>query len=186
MSKIKLLKGSLLVAEPSILHDDSFNRSIILLTEHNENSSVGFILNRPLTYTVNDIIPEIDCSFKIYQGGPVEQDNLYFIHKIPELIPNSIEIANGIYWGGDFNEISSLLQENKIKESEIRFFLGYTGWNHNQLEEELEEHSWVLCPNKYENKILGETGAGFWKEKMLEFGGDYLIWSNSPENPSNN
>ena len=79
-----------------------------------------------------------------------------------------------------------MLQENKIEESEIRFFLGYTGWNHNQLEEELEEHSWVVCHNKYENRILGETGAGFWKEKMLEFGGDYLIWSNSPENPSNN
>ena len=82
MSILKLLKGNLLIAEPSILHDDSFNRSIILLTEHNEKSSVGFILNRPLDYTIKDLIPEIDCSFKIYQGGPVEQDNLYFIHKI--------------------------------------------------------------------------------------------------------
>jgi len=139
-----------------------------------------------LKNSLHDFIPTLDSSIPIYNGGPVEQDNLYFIHKIPKLISNSIEIANGIYWGGDFNEISSLLQENKIKESEIRFFLGYTGWNHNQLEEELEEHSWVVCPNKYENRILGETGAGFWKEKMLEFGGDYLIWSNSPENPSNN
>ena len=78
MSKITLLKGSLLVAEPSILHDDSFNRSIILLTEHNENSSVGFILNRPLTYTVNDIIPEIDCSFKIYQGGPGARQLIFY------------------------------------------------------------------------------------------------------------
>ena len=87
---MKIVKGKLLIAEPSILNDDSFNRSIILLTEHNEQSSVGFILNKPLNYTIKDLIPEINCSFKIYQGGPVEQDNLYFIHKIPELIPDSI------------------------------------------------------------------------------------------------
>jgi putative transcriptional regulator len=134
VSKITLLKGSLLVAEPSILHDDSFNRSIILLTEHNENSSVGFILNRPLTYTVNDIIPEIDCSFKIYQVGPVEQDNLYFIHKIPELIPNSIKVSENMYWGGNFESLKILLQEKEIKSTQIRFFLGYTGWSKIQLE----------------------------------------------------
>ena len=81
MSVLKIHKGKLLIAEPSILNDDSFNRSIILLTEHNEESSVGFILNKPLNYTINDLIPEINCSFKIYQGGPVEQDNLYFIQK---------------------------------------------------------------------------------------------------------
>ena len=56
--------------------------------------------------SLHDFIPTLDSSIPIYNGGPVEQDNLYFIHKIPELIHNSIEIANGIYWGGDFNEIN--------------------------------------------------------------------------------
>ena len=79
-----------------------------------------------------------------------------------------------------------MLQEDKIKESEIRFFLGYSGWSNHQLEQELEVNSWVVTPNKYENRILGETNADFWKEKMIEFGGDYLIWSNAPENPSYN
>ena len=95
-------KGHLLIAEPSILGDVSFNRSVVLLAEHNDEGSIGFILNKPLSYTINDLIPEIDASFKIYNGGPVEQDNLYFIHNIPEVIPNSVEISNGIYWGGDF------------------------------------------------------------------------------------
>ena len=186
MTTLKPAKGLLLVAEPSIIGDISFNRSVVLLAEYNENGSVGFILNKPLEYSLNDFIPELNSTIPVYNGGPVEQDNLYFIHKIPELIPDSIEISNGIYWGGDFNEIISLLQEGKIKESEIRFFLGYTGWSHNQLEEELEVNSWVVSPNKYENRILGETDANFWKEKMVEFGGDYLIWSNAPENPSYN
>ena len=181
MSKITLLKGSLLVAEPSILHDDSFNRSIILLTEHNENSSVGFILNRPLTYTVNDIIPEIDCSFKIYQGGPVEQDNLYFIHKIPELIPNSIKVSENMYWGGNFESLKILLQEKEIKSTQIRFFFGYTGWSKIQLEEEISDNSWFVSENDFEN-ILSADNKSLWKNKLMQKGEAYKIWANAPDN----
>ena len=90
-------KGKLLIAEPSILNDNSFNRAIVLLTEHSINNSVGFILNRQLQYTLNDLIPELNCNFPIYQGGPVEQDNLYFVHRVPDLIPDSIEVEKGIF-----------------------------------------------------------------------------------------
>jgi putative transcriptional regulator len=107
MIQKKINKGQLLIAEPSISGDLSFNRSVILL-DHDEEGSVGFIINKPLKYTINDLLPEINASFKIYNGGPVEQDNLYFIHNIPELIPNSIEISNGIYWGGDFESTKAL------------------------------------------------------------------------------
>ncbi len=127
----KLKKGHLLIAEPSIIGDQSFNRSVILLADHNSNGSVGFIINKPLKYTINDLVPEIDAKFKIYNGGPVEQDNLYFIHNIPELIPNSIEISNGIYWGGDFESTKSLINNGVIDKKNIRFFLGYTGWEPN-------------------------------------------------------
>ncbi len=186
MTTLEPKKGVLLVAEPSIIGDVSFNRSVVLLAEYNDGGAVGFILNKPLKYNLNDFIPEIDNDLTVYNGGPVEQDNLYFIHKVPDLIPDSIEISSGIYWGGDFNEIINLLKENKLKESEIRFFLGYSGWSNNQLDQELEVNSWVVIQNKYENKILGKTNSNFWKEKMIEFGGDYLIWSNAPENPNFN
>ena len=169
MSELQPHKGSLLIAEPSILNDDSFNRSIILLTEHNEKSSVGFILNRPLKFTLGDIIPDIDCSFVIYQGGPVEQDNLYFVHKIPELIPDSIEVSNNIYWGGNFNSLKELLTERKVKSTEIRFFLGYSGWGTNQLEDELRNNSWFVK----KKRIL-------WKNKLMQKGGEYKIWANAP------
>ena len=119
----KLKKGHLLIAEPSIIGDLSFNRSVILLADHNKEGSIGFIINKPLKYTINDLIPEIDASFKIYNGGPVEQDNLYFIHNIPELIPNSVEISNGIYWGGDFESTKDLINDGSINKNNIRFFL---------------------------------------------------------------
>ena len=183
----KLQKGQLLVAEPSILGDFSFNRSVILLAEHNAEGSVGFILNKPLEdYTIGDFLPEIEASFKIYIGGPVEQDNLYFIHTIPELIAESVEISNGIYWGGDFELTKSLINEGKISKEDIRFFLGYTGWGANQLEEEIESNSWAIAVNKNEKRLLSTSSKEIWKEKITEQGGEYVLFSNAPENPALN
>ena len=179
MSELKPHKGDLLIAEPSILNDDSFNRSIILLTEHNASNSVGFILNRPLKFTIKDIIPEIECSFTVYQGGPVEQDNLYFIHKVPELIPDSIQVSDNIFWGGNFSSLKKLLQENEINSTDIRFFLGYSGWSSHQLEEELVNNSWFVSENDFEN-ILSVDNKTLWKNKLLQKGGEYKIWANAP------
>ncbi|MEE9407708.1 MAG: YqgE/AlgH family protein [Polaribacter sp.] len=172
-------KGKLLIAEPSILSDSSFNRAIVLLTEHTENSSVGFILNRPLNYSLKDLIPDIDCSFPIYQGGPVEQDNLYFVHKIPELIPESIEVSNGIFWGGNFSSLKDLLNNKLIETSDIRFFLGYSGWSKNQLKDEMNQNSWFIAENDFEN-IFSIEEEDLWKNKLLQKGGNYKLWANAP------
>ncbi|WP_025739505.1 YqgE/AlgH family protein [Aquimarina pacifica] len=179
-------KGHLLVAEPSIIGDVSFNRSVVLLADHSEQGSIGFIMNKPLEFHLADLVPEIDVEFKIYNGGPVEQDNLYFIHKIPELIPNSVEISSGIYWGGDFSIVSELIAEDKITPNEIRFFLGYSGWDSKQLNQELEANSWVIVENDPTKNIFGKSYDTFWKEKMIELGGEYILWSNAPENPAYN
>jgi putative transcriptional regulator len=176
-------KGHLLIAEPSTLGDISFNRSVVLLAEHNDEGSIGFILNKPLNYTINDLLPEIEASFKIYNGGPVEQDNLYFIHNIPEIIPNSIEISNEIYWGGDFEIIKHLINTGEINKNNIRFFLGYSGWSVNQLEMEMQENAWIVSENSLKKKLLSKSSNQFWKEKIIEQGGEYVLFSNAPENP---
>jgi len=185
MNLIKPAKGKLLIAEPSILGDRSFNRSIILLSEHDENGSVGFIFNKPSPYIFSDLIPEIDSSFKIYHGGPVSESNLYFVHKVPELIPDSIEIGNGIFWGGDFETVQELLKDDVLSKNDIRFFLGYTGWSKEQLEQELVSTSWLVVENKFKN--LFKVGHNnFWKNELIKYGGVYKIWANAPKNPSLN
>ena len=179
MSKPLPQKGMLLVAEPSILNDNSFNRAIVLLTEHTDNNSVGFILNKPLEYCIKDLLPEINCDFNIYQGGPVEQDNLYFVHRIPQLLDNSIEVANGVFWGGDFKQLKDLLNSGLLEESDIRFFLGYSGWDKDQLEDELSGNSWFVTENNFEN-IFSNDEESLWKNKLLEKGGNYKLWANAP------
>ena len=179
MPNLKPTKGKLLIAEPSILNDSSFNRSIILITEHSENNSVGFIFNKPLNFTINDLLPEINADFTIYQGGPVEQDNLYFVHQVPELIPDSIEVNNGIYWGGNFETLKNLLNNNLLQKNDIRFFLGYSGWEKNQLIDEINTKSWFISENDSED-IFAENDMFLWRKKLIQKGGDYKLWANAP------
>lgn len=185
MIKIHPSKGKLLIAEPSILNDKSFNRSVIYLTEHSKEGSIGFILNKPTEFILSDLMPEIDSDFLIYNGGPVEQENLYFIHQLPELIPDSIQISDEIYWGGNFEALAGLLNTNVIDKSKIRFFLGYSGWSEKQLTEELKESTWIVTENKFQN-LLNIDSVEFWKKQLLKFGGEYQIWANAPENPALN
>ena len=178
-------KGKLLIAEPSILNDSSFNRSVVLLTEHNEEGSVGFILNKLSPFKLTELVSEINIDLPVYFGGPVEQENLYFIHKNPQIIEGSIEIGNGFYWGGNIETIVKAINNAIIKADEIRFFLGYSGWEVDQLNEELEIDSWVVIENDFTN-ILNADDTTLWKDQMIQLGGDYLIWANAPLNPSLN
>ncbi len=178
--------GKLLYAEPTLNNDINFNRSVVLLVEENKLGTVGFILNKKTMYSTLDLVPELNQNFIIYNGGPVEKDNLYFIHNIPELINNSIKITDTLYWGGDFSSVVRLINEKKIDKSQIKFFLGYSGWNSNQLNEEIEEKAWIIeNANEIENLALN-TKKNIWKSKLISLGGEYLIWSNSPENPQHN
>jgi putative transcriptional regulator len=185
MITIKPSKGKLLIAEPSILNDSSFKRAVILLSEHNDEGAIGFILNKPSKYKLNDLIPEIDSKLVIYNGGPVSPENLYFVHRIPHLIPDSIKISEDIYWGGDFEAVQSLLANNELSNNDIRFFLGYSGWSKDQLQDELNTTSWVVIDNDFKN-IFNLSHDSLWKDQLMKFGGEYQIWANSPENPNLN
>ncbi len=179
-------RGKLLISEPSIIGDASFSRSVILLTEYNDDGIVGFIINKPLDFTLDELVPEINQEFEVYDGGPVSTDNLYFLHRIPELIPDSHHINDGIYWGGDFETVSTLINSNQIKNDQIKFFLGYSGWERNQLDLELLSNSWIVTDNVDSVKVLSDEVHDFWKIKMRALGNGYEIWSNAPENPSYN
>jgi putative transcriptional regulator len=184
---IKLKKGDFLIADPSIINDDQFNRSIIIITSSSiEDEIVGLIINKPLNYKLQDIIPEIKINFKIFDGGPVNKDNLYFIHTKNQLIPNSIKINESLYWSGDFKTVVDLVNTKQITCEDIKFCLGYTGWSAKQLIDEIKSENWIKS-----NKIIS-SGSVFtemenlWKLKMIELGGEYLLWSNAPENPLHN
>ena len=142
-NKLVPQKGRLLISEP-FLPDPHFERTIILLCEHNEEGSFGFVLNKPSETSVEEVVQDIERhSDRVYIGGPVQQDTLHFIHRHPEL-EESTEIAKGIYWGGSFERLILLLQTRQIDASDVKFFVGYSGWSAGQLEEELQADSWIV------------------------------------------
>lgn len=179
-------QGKLIVSTPSILGDFNFRRSVILLASHKTSGSIGFILNKKLNYKLNDIVEDINIKFPLFYGGPVEQDNLFYLHRLGNVIPDSIEINSSLSWNGDFKFVTKLINENKIKLNDIRFFLGCSSWSNGQLEKELEEKSWEQFEIVSTEKVLKMKIQNMWKKCMISLGGKYRLWSNAPENPNFN
>ena len=178
--------GDLLISTPDSLGDYYFNRSIIILTEVNNEEVVGFIINKELNYSLSDLDNKVlKKGVKIFSGGPVNQDNLYFIHKHPELIDNSINFFNDLHWGGDFKKIIKMINNMKIDNSSIKFFSGYSGWTYNQIIDEINNGSWVVVKNKT-NYLFKKDIKNIWGENMKEMDEKFKIWSNAPENPQDN
>jgi putative transcriptional regulator len=92
-----------------------------LLTEHNEEGSVGFILNKPSDSRVSEVMDAIkEFDARIYIGGPVQQDTLHFIHRVP-LLEDAIDIGNGLFWGGDFEQLTSLIETHQTNVLDVKF-----------------------------------------------------------------
>lgn len=182
-NELKPQKGLSLISEP-LSNDDYFGRSVILLTEHSDKGSVGFVLNKKTDYILSDLFEDFSAENMVFQGGPVEPNSLHYIHTLTQ-IRHKVEIKEGLFWGGDFEQIKEMLNLGLIKEDQIQFFLGYSGWSSMQLEEELEKHFWIISEID-EKEIFLSRSKDFWKEKIKHLGEAYKVWLNVPENPSLN
>jgi putative transcriptional regulator len=178
-------KGKILISEP-FLPDTFFNRSIIYLTDHTPDGSVGFILNKKLDLQVSAAIEGFEhWDEYLSMGGPVAPDTLHYLHKLGDIIPNSILVEGDIFWGGDIDSIRGLIKSGKIKQSQIRFFLGYSGWSAGQLERELKENSWIIA-RVNSNIILSNKGDDIWKRVLRSFKNKYRMWADFPDSPEMN
>ncbi|MBL0055836.1 MAG: YqgE/AlgH family protein [Chitinophagaceae bacterium] len=177
--------GILLIADP-FLKDPSFIRTVVFLCEHRDQGSFGFVLNKQVKPRLDELIPELEgCSWPVYFGGPVQQDTLHFLHQYPDLIPDAIPVGEGIYWGGDFETVTALLKEKLIQPDKIKFFLGYSGWGDGQLNEEMEEKSW-LTVSANRKLVFNTLHSEIWKGSLKELGGDYEMMINFPIDPQLN
>lgn len=178
--------GKLLISEP-FLADPNFKRSVILLTEHGEQGTIGFILNQPSNLVVKDLIPDLwEADFPVFIGGPVEGDTIHFIHRCYDKLNSGEEIAEGIYWGGNFETLKVLINNNSIEEEEVKFFLGYSGWGLNQLEDELTTNTWIVSDQYYQDTVFSQNEEELWKEVIINLGPKYAHVSNFPSDPNLN
>jgi len=185
LNKLKPKKGRLLIAEP-FMNDPYFKRSVVLLTEYSKDGSFGFMLNKPLEIKINDVMedfPPFDAP--IFMGGPVQSDSLFYIHTQGKVIENSMKITDDLYWSGNFDQLKQLVKDQQIFPNEIKFFIGYSGWDHEQLVDEIEDESWIISSLKSKN-ISELNEEDLWRNTLQKMGAKFSLLSNFPEDPSLN
>lgn len=179
--------GDVLLSEP-FLDDPYFGRKAVLICEHNEEGTFGFVLNNFISLELNDLMddfPEVETRLSV--GGPVKSASLYYLHTRPDLIEDSIEVTDGVYMGGKFEGVVEALKAHALGANEIRFFIGYAGWSGSQLQDEIQSKSWFVTRTNRE--MLMDTSLDeedVWKHLIAGLGEEYAHIANTPSDPSVN
>lgn len=177
--------GSILVSQPS-LSDRFFNKSVVMLAEHGPGGSFGFIVNKPARVRLSAVTREFrDFDTELYLGGPVQVNSLFYVHSKGEMVKDSLKIIEGVYWGGDIEDIRKLIASGRITQKDIRFYAGYSGWQSKQLNREMKENSWIVV-NGLKRFVFGARPANLWKQILLSLGEEYAKWVNFPSDPNMN
>lgn len=122
LNTIKPTAGKLLISEP-FMADPNFKRSVVYITEHNENGTVGFVLNQKTELTLDNLVDDVeDTDFPVYIGGPVGNDSLHYIHTL-ENLEGGVPVGNDVFWGGNFELLKIMIQAGQVERGQIRFSL---------------------------------------------------------------
>lgn len=180
-------KGTLLLSDPFEM-DVHFTRSVVLICNHDEkDGTFGFVLNNYVDLSAGELNEGLDAfKGRISIGGPVDKTNLYYIHRFGNSIEGSEHIGGDLYFGGSFDEILEQIKLHPENEQKVRFFIGYSGWNAGQLEEELNHNSWIVVNNHSLEQIMDTHNQHLWKDVMALQGAKYKLLADFPLNPEDN
>lgn len=178
-------KGHVLISEP-FLRDINFARTVVFLVEHGKDGSVGIILNRLSSLHVNDVVREFRYlgDIPLYSGGPVSTDTLFYLHVLPG-VEGSLPMGDGVYLNGDFAAIKRYVLQGNPLDGKIRFFIGCSGWDSGQLQQEIDEHVWLIS-RIGRAQVMDASGDDLWKMALAGLGQGYARWTLFPEDPSLN
>lgn len=155
--------GSIIISTV-LLSDTCFEHVAIVITEHNENGTIGYVFNQPFPRSFNEL-EEFKHSIPVplYAGGPVQTDMLYFMHCRPDLIAGGYLVTADVYMNGDFKKAVQLLNNGSLSIHEVRLFIGYCGWDAKELEAEIEEGSWHVTDASV-NVVFAASVNGVWNK----------------------
>lgn len=177
---MQIESGKILLAEP-FMADPYFRRAAVLLCEHHAQGSMGFILNKGVDIGINDIVSPFPLfEAEVFYGGPVQTDTLHYVHNMGEVLDDSVFVCQGVWWGGDFEKLKFLIRTGLMHPENVRFFVGYSGWSGGQLEEEMEQGSWVTA-DMDANYVFKTPPAHLWSHAMYNKGNRYEVIADLPE-----
>jgi putative transcriptional regulator len=177
---MQIQAGTILIAEPFML-DPNFKRSVVLICEHSDEGTTGFVLNKPLEMAIHELVPDFpESKSSVHVGGPVGMDSLHFLHNVGDLLENSMEVCSGVYWGGDFDKLRFLMENGVIRDENVKFFVGYSGWTPGQLDEEMAESSW-LVDEMDANYLFKVKPFVLWQTVLHNKGNTYTVIAQMPD-----
>lgn len=178
-------RGKILISEP-FLCDATFGRSVVLLVDHTDEGSMGLIMNKRLPLLVNDVVKEFKYleDIPLYKGGPMGTDTLFYLHTLPDIF-GALPVSKGLYLNGDFEALKKQILQGYDVHGNVRFFLGYSGWECEQLIQEIKENTWIVAKEE-PSYLLSEQTKDMWKNTLGKLGSKYETWSRFPQVPSFN
>ena len=181
-------RGSLLVAKPTV-EDFCFKRSVTVLVDHDDEGSMGVMVNKPTRFTLNEMMPELECNAHIplYLGGPVGTNKLFFVHTLgKEAIPESEQLAPGLFFGGNFDLMKLFLADGQDINEKVKFMVGYSGWTSGQLDNEVNRHDWAVLKGDITQLVMSNDNEAMWHKAVARFGDQYRLWKAWPDDVSLN
>lgn len=139
------IKAGIYIKSTEALNGTFFEHTTILIVKHNDEESLGFVTNIPFQKSLHELI-EFNQSkpFPLMDGGPVNREHLFVLHKRPDLIDGGEQVTNDLYLGGNMEQVIEAINNGGANNQEIQIFIGYCGWDAQELEAEIEEGSWML------------------------------------------
>lgn len=183
-NKVLPCNGSLLISAP-FLKDYHFSRSVVLVIEHNDEGTMGIVLNKSFSRltTLNELIPSLEFvpPIPLYKGGPISRETIFFLHTL-SFLKGALPMGNGLYLNGDFEEMKQYILGGGPTQGVVRFFSGYAGWMKGQLQQEIAANTWLV--NNHNNvDLLNMYLRDLWQETLTDLGGKYAIWARYPQFP---
>ena len=178
-------RGRLLLGGP-FLADPYFRRAVVLLCAHDAEGSFGFVLNRRIDMQVDDLLKDMPhVPSRVGIGGPVESSSLFYLHTLGPRIEGSVEVVDQVRMGGDIEQLRAVLTADAKLAKHVRFFVGYSGWDAGQLDNEIERRSWLVHPADRKN-VMGLRDDDLWRGILRGMGPSFSPLANFPEDPSLN
>ncbi len=166
IKEVTHLEAGNIIISKGFWNNEIMQRSVILIIEHSDQSSMGLILNKESNLQVNEALPDLDVNRRLQYGGPVNTKMISFVHQ-QKYLSNAVNIVNDIYWGGNIYQLQSLIKKNEIVENEIKFYAGYVQWEPGKLEKEISENQWWVEEITI-NEILETHNYDMWASKLMQ------------------
>jgi putative transcriptional regulator len=177
------LRGKLLIASPT-LADPNFARTVVFITEHNDEGAMGIVLNRPSDTSVESVVSELAAIAQgepVYVGGPVQPEALVLLAEFsdPEaaawIVVADVGLASA--------DVGLEALADAVRRG--RVYAGYSGWGPGQLEAEIELDSWIVEP-PLPAELFPDHPGTLWGDVLARKGGQYALIARMPADPSQN